>query len=88
MRFLRPFFPRRLTELACTAALLTLQIRNLWNHLTKYKRDTGNRRSLRHLVHQRAKMLRYLKSVDRDRYDRVLERIGLEPTSVEGELVV
>ncbi|KAA1471631.1 S15/NS1 RNA-binding domain-containing protein [Dentipellis sp. KUC8613] len=70
------------------AALLTIQIRNLWEHLTKFKRDVGNRRSLRKLVHKRAKILRYLKSYDRDRYDRVLERLGLEPESVEGELVV
>ncbi|TFY57226.1 hypothetical protein EVG20_g8626 [Dentipellis fragilis] len=70
------------------AALLTIQIRNLWEHLTKFKRDVGNRRSLRKLVHQRAKILRYLKGYDRDRYEKVLERLGLEPKSVEGELVV
>ncbi|CCM02757.1 uncharacterized protein FIBRA_04865 [Fibroporia radiculosa] len=70
------------------AALLTLRIRKLWDHLSKFKKDIGNRRSLRRLVHQRARILRYLKQVDRDRYDRVLERIGLEPESVEGELVV
>ncbi|GBE77353.1 hypothetical protein SCP_0102260 [Sparassis crispa] len=70
------------------AALLTLQIRNLWDHLNKYKKDISNRRSLRRLVHQRAKILKYLKRVDQDRYDNVLERLGLEPESVEGELVV
>lgn len=71
-----------------SAALLTFKIRNLWNHLTKFKRDIGNRRSLRKLVHQRAKILKYLKRLDRDRYDRVLERLALAPESVEGELVV
>ncbi|TFK41670.1 hypothetical protein BDQ12DRAFT_625691 [Crucibulum laeve] len=70
------------------AALLTYKIRNLWNHLTTFKRDVGNRRGLRMLVHQRAKVLRYLKRVDRDRYETVLERLALEPESVEGELVV
>jgi small subunit ribosomal protein S15 len=70
------------------AALLTLQIRNLWDHLNKFKRDIMNRRSLRKLVHQRAKILRYLKKYDRERYDRALERLALEPQSVEGELVV
>ena len=30
----------------------------------------------------------YLKGVDRDRYDAILERVGLEPGAVEGELVV
>lgn len=67
---------------------MTYQIRNLWDHLSKFKKDIANRRSLRRLVHQRAKILKYLKRVDRDRYDVVLERLGLEPASVEGELVV
>jgi len=70
------------------AALLTYKIRNLWNHLQTFKRDVGNRRGLTHLVHQRAKILRYLKNTDRDRYDAVLARLGLEPGAVEGELVV
>jgi small subunit ribosomal protein S15 len=52
------------------------------------KKDVGSRRSLRLLIHQRAKILKYLKRVDRDRYDIVLGRLGLEPESVEGELVV
>ena len=54
----------------------------------KNKKDVGRRRGLRALVHQRARILRYLKRLDRDRYDIVLERLGLEPESVEGELVV
>ncbi|KAF8492789.1 mitochondrial ribosomal protein S15 [Russula emetica] len=70
------------------AALLTLQVRNVWNHLREFKRDVANRRSLRRLVHQRAKLLKYLKRTDRDRYERVLERLGLEPGAVEGELLV
>src|SRR5437763_1970175 len=61
------------------AALLTYKIRNLWSHLTKYKRDIANRRSLRKLVHQRAKVLRYLRQTDRDRYETVLSRLALEP---------
>ena len=72
----------------CTAALATMRIRNLWDHLGRCKKDIANRRSLRRLVHKRAKILRYLKTVDEDRYDRVLERLGLERGAVEGELVV
>jgi small subunit ribosomal protein S15 len=56
--------------------------------LQNFKRDVGNRRGLTKLVHQRAKILKYLKNTDRDRYDAVLERLGLEPGAVEGELVV
>src|SRR5882672_1312430 len=71
-----------------SAALLTYQIRNLWNHLTTFKRDVGNRRGLLKLVHQRAKILRYLKKTDQDRYEAILPRLALEPKSVEGELVI
>ena len=79
---------RALAPVCLLVALLTLQIRNVWNHLRAFKRDFSNRRSLRRLVHQRAKLLKYLKRTDRDRYERVLERLGLEPGAVEGELVV
>ena len=48
----------------------------------------GNRRGLRTLVHQRAKILKYLKRTDRQRYDAILDRLGLEPESVEGELIL
>ncbi|KAH0591350.1 hypothetical protein H2248_001428 [Termitomyces sp. 'cryptogamus'] len=80
-----PFDPGR-SEVQ--AALLTYRIRNLWNHLTTFKRDLGNLRGLRMLVHQRAKILRYLKKVDQNRYEIVLQQLALEPESVEGELVV
>lgn len=70
------------------AAILTMRIRNVWDHLMRSKKDVANRRSLRHLIHQRAKILKYLKRIDQDRYDVVLERLGLEPESVEGELLV
>ncbi|KAI5119723.1 hypothetical protein M0805_001436 [Coniferiporia weirii] len=69
-------------------ALLTMKIRNIWSHLMQRKTDTHGRRSLRLLAHQRAKMLKYIKRIDRDRYDRILERVALEPESVEGEVIV
>jgi small subunit ribosomal protein S15 len=67
---------------------MTMQIRNLWSHLTQHKRDLSNRVSLRKLIHQRAKMLRYLKRHDRGRYEALLPRIGVEREAIEGELVV
>ncbi|KLO20144.1 S15/NS1 RNA-binding domain-containing protein [Schizopora paradoxa] len=69
-------------------ALLTLKIRSVWEHLIRCKKDLTSRRALRRLVHQRAKMLKYIRSKDRDRYDSILERLALEPGSVEGELVL
>jgi len=70
------------------AAILTVRIRNVWDHLNRQKKDVISRQRLRELVHKRAKVLRYLKRVSIDRYERCLERIGVEPESVEGELVV
>jgi small subunit ribosomal protein S15 len=70
------------------AALLTFKIRDVWSHLTRSKRDIANRRSLGKLVHKRAKLLKYLKRLDLDRYDKVLSRLALEAESVEGELVI
>lgn len=70
------------------AALLTYKIRKLWSHLLSFKRDVGNRRALRQLIHDRAKLLRYLKRQDRDRYETILDRLALDPEAVEGELVV
>lgn len=52
------------------------------------KKDIAGRRSLRTLVHQRAKVLKYLKRLDQDRYEAVLDRLGLEPGAVEGELTI
>ncbi|KAG9313901.1 hypothetical protein JVU11DRAFT_4673 [Chiua virens] len=70
------------------AALLTFQIRNLWSHLLQFRKDVANRRALRQLVHNRAKVLRYLERLDRDRYEAILPRLGLNKGSVEGELVI
>ncbi|KAH9934092.1 S15/NS1 RNA-binding domain-containing protein [Epithele typhae] len=70
------------------AAIMTMEIHNMWNHLITFKKDIASRRHLRQIVHKRAKVLRYLKRVDEDRYDRVLERMGVERGAVEGELVV
>lgn len=79
---------RSFLKFGITAALMTYKIRQVWKHLTVSKPDTGNRRNLRHLVHKRAKMLRYLKRIDRARYEILLDRLSLVPESVEGELVV
>ncbi|KAF5391886.1 hypothetical protein D9757_001703 [Collybiopsis confluens] len=80
-----PFDPGR-TEVQ--AAILTYRIRNLGTHLTKFPRDLGNRLGLKKLVHHRARILKYLKRESVERYEILLEQLGLEPGSVEGELVV
>ena len=70
------------------AALLTYRIRNLAEHLQTARHDNSNRRSMRHMVHQRAKILRYLKSRDPVHYQKFLPRIGVEARGVEGEIIV
>jgi len=70
------------------AALMTTKIRNVWDHLQRHRSDRGNRPRLAKMVHQRANILKYLKSISRQRYDDILPRLGLEPGSVEGELIV
>ncbi|KAJ7685341.1 mitochondrial ribosomal protein S15 [Mycena polygramma] len=69
-------------------AILTYRIRKLYAHLRRCKHDLQNKLSLRKLVHQRAKLLKYLKRTARVRYDNLLAQIGVEPEAVEGELVV
>ncbi|KAJ7741580.1 hypothetical protein DFH07DRAFT_926057 [Mycena maculata] len=78
-----PFDPGR-TEVQ--AAILTYRIRKLYAHLTRCKHDLQNKLSLRKLVHQRAKVLKYLKRTQRVRYDNLLEKLAVEPEAVEGEL--
>lgn len=80
--------PRQQLPTCSIAALLTYQIRNLWSHLLSFRKDVANRRALRQLVHDRAKVLRYLKRLDRDRYEAILPRLGLDKGGVEGELVI
>lgn len=70
------------------AAVLTYRIRNLHEHLQTNRHDNSNRRSMSLLIHQRAKILKYLKSKSPRRYHAILPRIGIEARAVEGEIVV
>lgn len=70
------------------AALLTHKIRSLAEHIAQNKRDIQNRRQLRMFVHQRARILKYAKRQDEDRYDELLKDLGLSPAAVEGEIMV
>ncbi|KAJ6502396.1 hypothetical protein C8R45DRAFT_976502 [Mycena sanguinolenta] len=70
------------------AAILTYRIRKMYAHLARCKHDRQNKLPLRKLVHQRAKILKYLKRTARVRYDTLLEDLCIEPDAVEGELIV
>lgn len=70
------------------AAILTARIHSLSAHLISSPRDVQNRQALRQLVSKRAKILKYLRTVSVTRYEDCLEKIGVEPRAVEGEIVV
>ncbi|SCV72686.1 BQ2448_4223 [Microbotryum intermedium] len=70
------------------AAILTARIHSLLTHLIAQPRDVHNRRSLRTMIQDRVKVLKYLKVKDVRRYEECLLNIGVEPRAVEGEVVI
>ena len=58
-------------------AILTERIIYLTNHLRANKHDYHTRRGLLKLVGQRRRQLRYLNSLDVNRYRDVIARLGL-----------
>lgn len=58
-------------------ALLTTRIQQLTEHLKEHKHDEHSRRGLLKLVGQRRRHLTYLSRRDPDRYQEVLQRLGL-----------
>jgi small subunit ribosomal protein S15 len=58
-------------------ALMTRRINYLNEHLKLHHKDHSSRRGLLKLVGQRRRLLRYVKSVDVDRYQAVIKSLGL-----------
>lgn len=58
-------------------ALLTARIEYLTEHFKTHKKDLHSRRGLLKLVNQRRKLQKYLKAKDQDRYQKLIERLGL-----------
>lgn len=58
-------------------ALLTEHIKNLTEHLKRHKKDFGSRRGLLMMVGQRSRLLRYLRGRDPQRYQGLVQRLGL-----------
>ncbi|MEA1938518.1 MAG: 30S ribosomal protein S15 [Pseudomonadota bacterium] len=58
-------------------AILTERIRNLTEHLKIHKKDVHSRRGLLVMVGQRRRLLDYLKRKSKDRYDQLIQRLGL-----------
>lgn len=58
-------------------AILTERINYLTDHFKSHNKDHHSRRGLLKLVSQRRGMLDYLKSLKKERYEKVVERLGL-----------
>ncbi len=58
-------------------ALLSERIKDLTEHFKVHKKDHHSRRGLLMLVGQRRKLLDYLKSHNKERYEKIIERLGL-----------
>lgn len=58
-------------------ALLSERISYLTDHFKMHKKDHHSRRGLLKLVGQRRQLLNYLKKKNIDRYNTVIERLGL-----------
>lgn len=58
-------------------AMLTQRIKDLTEHARTHKHDHHSRRGLLLLVGRRKRMLRYLESVDIERYRSLIKRLGL-----------
>jgi small subunit ribosomal protein S15 len=59
------------------AALITARIEHLMEHLKTHKKDHASRRGLLMMVGHRAALLKHLASASPDRYQAVIERLGL-----------
>ena len=58
-------------------ALLSQRIKDLTEHAREHKHDHHSRRGLLLLVGRRRRLLRYLESVDVERYRSLIKRLGL-----------
>ncbi len=58
-------------------ALLTGEIKSLNEHLKEHKHDFHSRRGLLMKVGKRRSLLKYLRSVSRERYQSLIKKLGL-----------
>jgi small subunit ribosomal protein S15 len=58
-------------------ALLTERINHLTEHLKGHQKDHSSRRGLLKMVGRRASLLKYLAGEDRERYQAVIDRLGI-----------
>lgn len=58
-------------------ALISNRIRYLTEHFKVHSKDHGSRRGLLKLVGQRKRLLQYLKAKDVERYQKLIQELGI-----------
>jgi small subunit ribosomal protein S15 len=58
-------------------AILTERITNRTEHFKAHGKDNHSRRGLLKMVSQRRRLLDYVKSTDEDRYQKLINRLGI-----------
>jgi len=58
-------------------AILTERIRNLTDHFKDHHKDNHSRRGLLMMVNKRRTLLAYLKKKDVERYNALIQKLGL-----------
>jgi len=58
-------------------AILTQRIRNLTEHFKDHHKDNQSRRGLLMMVNKRRTLLAYLKKKDVERYNALIQKLGL-----------
>jgi small subunit ribosomal protein S15 len=58
-------------------ALLTSRIEQLTDHLKTHRKDHDSRRGLLKMVGARSSLLKYLTHTDRERYQKIIDTLGL-----------
>jgi small subunit ribosomal protein S15 len=58
-------------------SLITGRIKYLTDHFKDHKKDFHSRRGLQSLVNKRRKLLKYLKRKNQDRYQALIQNLGL-----------
>lgn len=59
-------------------AILTREIEQVSEHLKVHRKDNHSRRGLLQMVGNRRRLLRYLKSEDEKRYDKLIDKLKLK----------
>jgi len=58
-------------------AILSRRINELTEHLKRHKKDHSSKKGLHEMVSKRRKLLDYLRKEDPEKYQKIIERLGL-----------